>query len=156
AFEPAAGKLTPLKIDHWSKIEPKGGGYRTIALPENEREPTPAPRHVYHAFDYVSPLNAVFLCNGANQPLIDKTGKLIGHDACDGVWRLDLKTNKWTRIASTTVPRNVLDDAMAYCPDIKSMLYMTSNTRQLWIMDVATGEFRKAKGSPPQRPAAGA
>jgi hypothetical protein len=156
AFDPAADELTPLKIDHWGKLEPKGGGYRTVALPENARAPTPAPRHVYHAFEYVSHLNAVFLCNGANQTVIDKTGTLIGHDACDGVWRFDLKANKWTRIASTTVPRNVLDDAMAYCPAIKAMVYLSSSTRQLWIMDIATGEFRKAKASPPVRSAAGA
>jgi hypothetical protein len=98
ALDPAAGKMTPLKIDNWTKIEPKGGGYRTLALPENDDEPTPCPRHVYHAFEYVPELKAVFLCNGANQTVLNKDGKLVGHDMCDGTWRLDLKTNKWSRV----------------------------------------------------------
>ena len=100
ALDPAVGKLTPVKIDNWCKMEPKGGGYRTFALPANDTEPTPASRHVYHAFEYVSDLKSVFICNGANQTVIDKDGKLIGHDACDGAWRLDLKTNKWSPIPS--------------------------------------------------------
>src|SRR5262249_9749845 len=55
-LDPVAGKLTPIKVDHWSKMEPKGGGYRTIELEENAKEPTPCPRHVYHAFEYVPEL----------------------------------------------------------------------------------------------------
>jgi hypothetical protein len=97
-FDPEAGKITPIKIDNWTKTEPKGGGYRTPALPENDTEPTPCPRHVYHAFEYVPDLKAVFICNGANQTVVDKSGKLVGHDECDGTWRLDLATNTWTRI----------------------------------------------------------
>src|SRR5262245_37934805 len=34
-FDPATGKLTPIKVDNWTKLEPPGGGYRTLALPEN-------------------------------------------------------------------------------------------------------------------------
>src|SRR6516225_6485980 len=56
AFDPVAGKLTPVKIDNWTKKDVKGGGYRTLALPDNETVPTPCPRHVYHAFDYVPKL----------------------------------------------------------------------------------------------------
>jgi hypothetical protein len=40
-------------------MEPKGGRYRTLALLENEKEPTPCPRHVYHAFEYAPDLKAV-------------------------------------------------------------------------------------------------
>src|SRR5262245_35032318 len=103
ALDPAADKLTPLKIDNWTKMEPKQGGYRTLALPENDDEPTPCPRHVYHAFEYVSGSvggahPTVYICNGANQTALDKNGKLVGHDLCDGMWRLDLKTNKWTQL----------------------------------------------------------
>src|SRR5690348_9812943 len=47
-LDPEAGKLTPLRIDNWTKLNTKSGGYRTAALPENDREPTPASRHVYH------------------------------------------------------------------------------------------------------------
>jgi hypothetical protein len=155
-FDPARGVLTPIKIDNWTKIEPKGGGYRTRALPENDAEPTPTPRHVYHCFEYVSPLKAVFLCNGANQTVIDKAGKLVGHDACDGAWRLDLRTNRWSRIAAGRPPANLLDDAMAYGPDTKAMVLHSGSNRQLWIWDLASGRFRKAKQSLPRRGAAGA
>ena len=153
-FDPAAGTLTPIKVDNWTKLEPKGGGYRTLALPENDAEPTPAPRHVYHAFEYVSERKAVYICNGANQTIIDKSGKLVGHDLCDGAWKLDLATNKWTRIESKECPRNFLDDAMAYCPDIKSIVYAGAN-RQLWILDLDNEQFRKAKNSPPPRTSMG-
>ena len=46
-----------------------------MALPENDKEPTPCPRHVYHAFEYVPDLKAVFICNGANQTAMRKTGR---------------------------------------------------------------------------------
>jgi hypothetical protein len=154
AFDPATAKLTPIKIDNWTKIDTKEGGYRTLALPENDKEPTPCPRHVYHAFEYVPELKAVFLCNGANQTALRKDGKLVGHDLCDGTWRLDLKTNKWARINSAQCPPNLLDDAMAYCPDSKTIVY-AGNNRQLWILDLATGQWRKAKHSPPKRSACG-
>ena len=104
AFDPAAAKLTPLKIDNWTKIDTKDGGYRTLALHENEKEPTPCPRHVYHAFEYVPELKTVFICNGANQTALRKDGKLVGHDLCDGAWRLDLKTNQWARIVPAASP----------------------------------------------------
>ncbi|MBY0230065.1 MAG: hypothetical protein K2W96_12355, partial [Gemmataceae bacterium] len=71
AFDPAAAKLSPLRLDHWSKKETKTGGYRTFALPANDDDPTPCPRHVYHAFIHVPALDAVFVCNGANQTVID-------------------------------------------------------------------------------------
>jgi hypothetical protein len=156
AFDPARGVLTPVKIDNWTKIDTKEGGYRTRALPENEAEPTPAPRHVYHCFEYVSARKAVFLCNGANQSVIDKNGKLVGHDACDGAWRLDLGSNRWSRIHAEQCPANMLDDAMAYCPDIQAMVLHSGSNRQLWIWDLAAGQFRKARQSPPRRSAAGA
>jgi hypothetical protein len=149
AFDPAAGKLTPLKIDNWTKIEPKGGGYRTVALPGNDDEPTPCPRHVYHAFEYVASLRAIFICNGANQTALRKDGKLVGHDLCDGAWKLDLKANKWSRIDAPDGPPNRLDDAMAYCPDIHSMIY-TGTGCQIWVLDLDKGRWRKAKQSPPQ------
>src|SRR5262249_20821123 len=137
------------------KFDTKEGGYRTRALPENDKEPTPCPRHVYHAFDYVPELKALFLCNGANQTVLDKSGKLVGHDMCDGAWRLDLKTNKWTRLGQPRqAPRNFRDDAMAYCPNIKTIVY-AGNRRQLFILDPKTGRWRKAKHSPPERTAFG-
>jgi hypothetical protein len=84
ALDPARARLRPLKIDHWTKKDTREGGYRTLALPQNETEPTPCPRHVYRAFEHVPKLKAVFLCNGANQTALNKRGKLVGHDLCDG------------------------------------------------------------------------
>ncbi len=155
ALDPAEGKLSPVKIDNWSKMEPKGGGYRTFALPENDKEPTPCPRHVYHCFEYVSDLKAIFICNGANQTIVDKNGKLVGHDLADGAWRLDLKTNQWTQLAAKPCPANHLDDAMAYCPDTKSIIYVSGNGQQIWIYDLAKKEWRKSKQSPPFRAGSG-
>src|SRR5262249_49488547 len=58
AFDPATAKLTPRKIDNWKKVDTKTGGYRTVELAENDKEPTPASRHVYHAFEYVPELKS--------------------------------------------------------------------------------------------------
>ena len=154
SLDPATGKLNPIKIDNWTKMEPKGGGYRTPALPENDKEPTPAPRHVYHAFEYVPSLKAVFICNGANQTVIDKAGKLVGHDECDGAWKLDLKTNKWSKIESKLKPVNRLDEAMAYSPEAESLVYSAADGK-IWMLDLKSGQFRVAKNSPPPRTAMG-
>jgi hypothetical protein len=153
AFDPASAKLAPVKIDQWKKIDTKTGGYRTVPLPENDEAPTPASRHVYHAFDYVPELKSVFICNGANQTVM-KGDKLVGHDECDGAWRLDLTGNRWTPIRSKPYPPNHLDDAMAYCPDTRSLIY-SGNNGQIWILDPAKGEWRKARQSPPTRTAFG-
>jgi hypothetical protein len=153
AFDPASATLTPIKIDNWKKIDTKSGGYRTVVLPENDTEPTPVSRHVYHAFDYVPELKSVFVCNGANQTVV-KDDKLVGHDEADGAWRLDLTTNRWTRVGSGPVPPNRLDESMAYCPDTKSLVYSGGNG-QLWILDAAGGPWRKAKQSPPPRTSMG-
>lgn len=144
AFDPAAATMAPLNVDNWTKLEPPQGGYRTLALPENDAEPAPAPRHVYHAFEYVPELKSLFICNGANQTVIDKTGKLVGHDACDGTWRLDLVTNKWAKIESKECPPNTLDDAIAWCPSTKSQVYAGAG-RQLWILNPTVGEWRGSR-----------
>jgi hypothetical protein len=153
AFDPAAGVLSPVKIDNWMKVDVKDGGYRTTALPANDDEPTPCSRHVYHAFDYVPELKSVFICNGANQSALLKD-KLVGHDLCDGAWRLDLTTKKWTKIEAADAPPNTLDDGMACCPDVKSLVYSGSRG-QIWILDPAAGKWRKAKESPPTHTAMG-
>jgi hypothetical protein len=152
-LDPSAARLTPIKIDNWTKFDTKEGGYRTVALPGNDAEPTPCPRHVYHAFAYVPDRKAVFLCNGANQTAM-KDGQLVGHDLCDGTWRLDLTTNRWAPVHAGQGPRNLLDDAMAYCPDTRSLVY-AGNGRQLWTLDLAGGRWRKARQSPPPRTAFG-
>ena len=147
SFDPASAKLVPLKIVNWTKLEKPDGGYRTPPLPENDKEPTPCPRHVYHGFDYVSELKAIFICNGANQTAL-RDGKLLGHDLCADTWRYDLEKKTWTKIASKEQPPNKLEDGMAYCPDTKSLIY--AGHSQIWIMDLAKGEWRKSKTELPR------
>ncbi|MFO0970325.1 MAG: hypothetical protein U0793_32655 [Gemmataceae bacterium] len=159
ALDPAAGKLTPIKIANWQKDWLRSGavtlGYRTIPV---DKEPTPCPRHVYHAFDHVPELNAVFICNGRNQSAIDTAALEVDETMCNGAWRLDLKTNNWKAIGGPSGPPNPrpnqLGDGMAYCPDIKSLVYAGTN-RQIWILDLTKNEWRKAKHSPPPRTSMG-
>jgi hypothetical protein len=147
SFDPADGKLTPLRIDNWVKLSLRDGGYRTTALPENAKEPTPCSRHVYHGFDYVSDLKSVFLCNGANQTaLLD--GKLLGHDLCTDTWRYDLEKKTWSKIPSKEHPPNRLEDGMAYCPDAKAIVY--AGHMNIWMLDTAKGEWRKSKTELPR------
>ncbi|MBM4069720.1 MAG: hypothetical protein FJ271_12325 [Planctomycetes bacterium] len=154
AFDPAVAKVKPIKIDNWTVRRPKQGGYRTLALPENDKEPTPCPRHVYHAFEFVPDLKAVFVSNGANQTAIRKDGKLVGHDLCTDTWRLDFESMRWSRIDAPGSPPNRLDDAMAYCPDTKSLIY-TGASSQLWILDLNKSQWRMTKQSPPRRTSMG-
>lgn len=154
ALDPAAAKMTPVKIDHWTKYDTPEGGYRTIALPENDVEPTPCPRHVYHAFEYVADRKSVYLCNGANQTVVDRDRKLVGHDECDGAWKLDLTTNRWSKVKFVNGPRNRLDEAMAWSPRTREIIYAAAD-RQVWILNLDTEEWRKSRSSPPQRTAMG-
>jgi hypothetical protein len=147
SFEPASARLVPLKIDHWIKQETPKGGYRTMPLPENDKEATPCSRHVYHGFDYVPELKAVFLCNGANQTAMLK-GELLGHRLCTDTWRFDLDKKRWTRIDSKNHPPNQLEDGMAYCPDAKSIIY--AGHGKIWVLDLAKGQWRKAKNDLPR------
>jgi hypothetical protein len=142
SFEPATAKLIPLKIANWTRQDTPQGGYRTPPLPENDTEPTPCPRHVYHGFDYVPDLKSVLICNGANQSAVLK-GELMGHNLCTDTWRLDLEKKSWSKVASREHPRNDLEDGMAYCPDTKSIIY--AGHGKVWVFDVGTGQWRQGK-----------
>jgi len=145
SYDPAAGKLQPVKLDNWGKID-KDGGYRTVVLPENEKTPTPCPRHVYNCFEYIPELKSLFLCNGANGSAQD--GSKFGSDLCEDTWRLDVEKKVWTKVNSTQHPKNYpLDAGMAYCPDTKSIVMTMAGS--IWILDVASGQWRKAKNSTP-------
>jgi hypothetical protein len=146
ALDPAAGKLTPLTIANWTKTEPRGGGYRTVALPDNDRAPTPCPRHVYHAFDYVPGRKAVVLCNGANQTAMHG-GKLVGHDLCTDTWQFGMEAKKWARLPAAGQPPNLLDDSLCYCRTTRSLVY--AGHGKLWLLDLAAGPWRRAKQDPP-------
>jgi len=147
SFDPATAQLVPLRIDHWGKENTPGGGYRTVALLENDKEPTPCPRHVYHAFDYVPGAKAVYLSNGANQTAMLQ-GQLVGHRLTADTWRYDLDKKTWTKLASEQHPANSLEDGMAYCPDTKSIVY--AGHGKLWILDLEKGQWRKAKTDLPR------
>jgi len=145
AFDPAAGRVTPLKAVNWVKYE-KGATYGETELPDNAREPTPAPRHVLDAFEFVPELNAVFICNGLNQGAT-KDGKVIGSDLLQDTWRLDIVKKTWTQIRSKEHPRISGSTAMSYCPDIKALVYVSE--RKIWILDLATGQWRLSKAAVP-------
>jgi hypothetical protein len=147
SFEPAGAKLEPLKIDNWLKREVPKGGYRTVPLPENEKEPTPCSRHVYHGFDYVPELKSVFICNGANQSAMLRD-EVLGHRLSTDTWRFDLEKKTWTRIDSKEHPPNRLEDGMAYCPDTKSIVY--AGHGKIWVLDLGTGQWRKVKNDLPR------
>ncbi len=142
SFDPATARLVPLKIDNWTRRGVPGGGYRTMPLPANDTEPTPCSRHVYHGFDYVPDLNAVFICNGANQSAL-RDEKRRSHNLCADTWRFDLTKKTWSRIASTAHPPNRLEDGMAYCPNTKSIVY--AGHGKIWILPIATGQWRQGK-----------
>jgi hypothetical protein len=145
AFDPVMGKVTPLKVVNWVKYE-KGATYGETELPENAKEPTPGPRHVLDAFEFVPDLNAVFICNGLNQGAT-KDGKVIGSDLLQDTWRLDIEKQTWTQIKSAQHPRISSTTAMSYCADTKSMVYVSE--RQIWILDLAAGQWRKSKAGVP-------
>jgi hypothetical protein len=145
-LDPEAGTLTPVALDTWTKIDVKDGGYRTVPREENAKEPTPCPRHVYHAFEYVPDRKAVFLCNGANQTAM-RGGKLLGHDLTADTWQFRMEAKKWARVPADGQPPNLLDDAMTYCPETKSLVYVGHG--KLWILDLAAGKWRRAKHDPP-------
>ena len=147
SFDPATEKLVPLKIDNWTKRNESNGGYRTLALAANDKEPTPCSRHVYHGFDYVSELKSIFICNGANQTAL-RGDKLVGHDECSDTWRYDLEKKTWSKIASKEHPPNRLEDGMAYCPETKSIVY--AGHGKIWVLDVGKGEWRKVKTELPR------
>jgi len=74
SFDPATAKLIPVAIDHWVKRPTDGGGYRTEPLPD-AKDAMPCSRHVYHGFDYVPELKAVFLCQWSQSNGTDPQGR---------------------------------------------------------------------------------
>ncbi|HXX93641.1 MAG TPA: hypothetical protein VEN81_08400 [Planctomycetota bacterium] len=147
SFDPSSAKLTPLVVDHWRKEDTPSGGYRTVAGPRQAAEPTPCSRHVYHGFDYVSPLKSVFLTNGANQSAQGDDGRL-GHDLTADTWRYDLGKQSWTRIESPKHPPNRLEDGMAWSPEIDSIVY--AGHGKIWILNLGRGEWREAREKLPR------
>ncbi|MBI3858342.1 MAG: hypothetical protein HY293_21880 [Planctomycetes bacterium] len=144
AFDPATSRLAPLKISNWTRV--KDQHYRTVPLPENDLEPSPCDRHVYHAFDLVPDLRAVVLCNGANQAAAQ--GEIKGHDVVHNTWSFDLEKGAWSRIESKEHPQNDLEDGMAYAPETKSIIY--AGHGKIWILNLASGQWRKAKKDLPR------
>jgi hypothetical protein len=147
SFDPATAQLVPLAIDHWRKEERPGGGYRTVAGPDEASSPTPCSRHVYHGFDLVGSMGSVYLSNGANQSAWTDEGR-SGHDLCANTWAFDLGKKAWTRLESKTHPPNHLEDGMAWSPETNSIVY--AGHGKLWILDLTTGQWREAKEKLPR------
>ncbi len=142
SFEPAKAVLTPLKLDSWKRIDAPNG-YRTVAMPENAKEPTPVSRHVYNDFALAPELNALFICHGANGSF----QKNEYGDWQNVTWRLDLKDMKWSVVPSKEHPPFRYESSLRYCPDIKSLVM--SSWGDIWILDLTTNQWRRAKHSAP-------
>jgi hypothetical protein len=147
AFDPARQQVTPLRFTNWTRQVPgRNYKYKTVALPENEKDPTPCDRHVYDAFAYAPELDALFIANGANRGV--EAGDKIGHSICNDTWRLDLATRKWARVESKEHPPSQHESGMDWCPETKSIVY--AGQKDIWILDVASGQWRKAKTALPE------
>ena len=105
SFEPATQKLVPLRISNWAKQVPgRDCQYKTVPLPENDKEPTPCDRHVYEGFAYAPDLEAVFIV------------------ICNDTWRFDLATNQWAQVkAANELPLGKSWDAqpLPLCYDVE-------------------------------------
>lgn len=140
AFDVAANEVTRLKVSNWKRESNPGGGYRTIALPENESEPTPCDRHPYGNVAFVPERNAVYLSAGANQTAWSEN--LRRSDNTADTWRFDLAERKWTRVVSEKNPPGGFEGSMCYDPVNKVIVRVAADGTQTWLLDVATEQWR--------------
>lgn len=140
AFDVPANTATCLKLTNW-KREAAGGGYRTAAMAENEKEPTPVDRHPYGCLAFVPEQNALYLSGGANQSAPG------GHP--QDTWKFDLAAGKWAQVKSDKNPPNGLDDCMAYDP-VNQVIVRSCHGQSTWLLDVKSGQWRDggAKDNP--------
>lgn len=143
AFDPAANSVACLKVSNWTQQRKEGGGYHTVPLPENEREPTPCDRHPYGNVAFVPEQNAVYLSAGANQSAL--AGELRSHAACRDTWRFDLAGRRWTKVASDLEPPDSLEGVMCYDPANKVIVRLCNDGTQTWLLDVTKGQWRNAE-----------
>mgnify|MGYP000867942578 CR=1 FL=1 len=142
AFDVGANVVTCVKLTNWKRQDVKGGGYRTVALPENEADPTPCDRHPYGNLTLVPDQNSVYLGAGANRTAID--GERKSHAVCGDTWRLDLAAGKWLRIDEAAAkPPGGLEDAMEYDRAAKVIVRICRGSAT-WLLDVEKGRWRDA------------
>ena len=117
AFDAVGDTVTCLKLNNWKKQD-AGGGYKTVPLPENEKDPTPVDRHPYGCVAFVPEENSIYISGGANQTAPGN------HATARDTWKFELTKRKWSRIKSKIEPPNGLDDCMAY--DAKNKVIVRS------------------------------
>lgn len=148
AFDPATLTCTVVKISNWKKEGNAGGGYATVALPQNAQDPTPLDRHPLGSVALSPDCNALLLVNGLNQ-----SGP-SGHP--NDSWSLDLAKRSWKQLGagggSKQHPPHLVCDVMTYDIENKvAVLFATRNQQtQTWFIHPATGEWK----APPADPSA--
>lgn len=138
AYDPMTNICTVLKLSNWKKEGTPSGGYKTVEMPANAQDPTPLDRHPLGGLALASDSNGLYFENGLNQ-----TGP-NGHP--NDTWKLDLASNKWSKVTSKSHPPNVTCDVMAY--DVKNktiVLFSTAGGHTTtWLLDPAKGEWKSA------------
>ncbi len=148
AYDPASNTCTVLKLCNWKRQSTPKGGYRTVALPANEKDPTPIPRHPLGCLALVPELKTFYLVNGLNQT------SPRGHPA--DTWKLDLAKGNWTlataRYKGQAHPPNPsMGHVMEYDPDAKAIVYFGSRHaggHEMWTFDPAKGKWKAGAKDP--------
>lgn len=120
-----------IKISNWKRETQSNGGYRTVALPQNQTDPTPADRHPYGCVVYVAEKDAVYITNGANQTVDG------GHP--NDTWKFSLSTKQWSKL-TTPNPPNYLEDAMTYDSFNRKIIY-SAHGMQVWQFSIDTEQW---------------
>ena len=142
-FDVKANLVTCIKLTNWKRQSRKKGGYSTVPMPENEKDPTPCDRHPYGNLAFVPHQNAVYLSRGANRSARD--GDKKGHRISSDTWRLTLKTAEWSKVdESKAKPPGGHEDVMAY--DAKNrVIVRICRGQATWLLDVDKGTWRDAE-----------
>ncbi|MFW6151976.1 MAG: kelch repeat-containing protein [Verrucomicrobiota bacterium] len=142
AFDVVSNVVECVKLTNWKRQSLKGGGYRTVPLPQNAKEPTPCDRHPYGNMAFVPYQQALYLSAGANRTAYADGRR--GHSICRDTWRLDMATQRWKLIGSEKNPPQKLEDVMAYDAANKVIVALVRGGAQTWLLDVETGQWRNA------------
>lgn len=147
-YDPTENEIKCLKVNNWKRENKSGGGYNTIAMPDNETDPTPCDRHPYGNFTFVPDQNSAYLSAGANAGAL--SGDKKSHAVTADTWRFDIEKKTWQKIESELKPPASLEAVMCYDPTNKVIVQVTRNGQETWLLDVETGQWRNPdiKNSP--------
>jgi hypothetical protein len=144
AYDPAGNTCTVLKLCNWKRQSTPGGGYRTVELAANKKDPTPIPRHPMGCLAVVPELKALYLVNGLNQTSPRK------HPA--DTWKLDVAKGGWKLVAArykdgAHPPNPSAGHVMEYDPGSKLIVYFGSRSaggHEMWTFDPAKEQWKSA------------